>query len=224
MSSVGNTIGYAGYVWDPALGGAASGQFLARHRWYSPNLGRWTSRDPIGYADGMNLYGYVGGMPLMLVDPMGLLSWGEFWRGETKLHSWVADKVVQPVFGTDKLATMSDTEAYVVGIGVPVAVGVTAGAAMYAGGCVAAANAGTGAWSAMGAANIAPHGLHFSVRSAGTWFVASPAKSMWFRMNGAPQVSIPFYARNASALPHAYKKSGGGNCLCEMAKVVWKAL
>lgn len=33
--------------------------------------GRWMSRDPIGYAGGVNLYGYVGNGPVVGVDPSG---------------------------------------------------------------------------------------------------------------------------------------------------------
>ena len=46
-----------------------------RARYYSPNTGRFLSRDPIGYADSMNLYEYVDSRPGILVDPYGLLSW-----------------------------------------------------------------------------------------------------------------------------------------------------
>ncbi len=42
-------------------------------RWYDPELGRWLSRDPIGYDGGDNLYGYCGGDPLGFADPNGLL-------------------------------------------------------------------------------------------------------------------------------------------------------
>jgi uncharacterized protein RhaS with RHS repeats len=43
-----------------------------RHRVLDPESGRWLQRDPIGYAGGSNLYGYVGDVPHFGVDPMGL--------------------------------------------------------------------------------------------------------------------------------------------------------
>lgn len=38
---------------------------------YHPNLGRFIQRDPLEYADGMNLYEYTRGNPLMHADPNG---------------------------------------------------------------------------------------------------------------------------------------------------------
>ena len=49
-----------------------TGLVLATQRWYSPNMMRWISRDPIGYEGGVNLYEYVGGRPIRFVDPSGL--------------------------------------------------------------------------------------------------------------------------------------------------------
>ena len=40
---------------------------------YDPTVGRWTTKDPIGFAGGdTNLYAYVGGNPMSYIDPSGL--------------------------------------------------------------------------------------------------------------------------------------------------------
>jgi hypothetical protein len=40
--------------------------------YYAPPLGRWITRDPIGYEGSQwNLYEYVGGKPTMATDPTG---------------------------------------------------------------------------------------------------------------------------------------------------------
>ncbi|WP_218932090.1 RHS repeat-associated core domain-containing protein [Adhaeretor mobilis] len=50
----------------------STGLQLNRNRFYASHLGRWVNRDPIGYDGGtLNLYEYVGGMPLMMLDPNG---------------------------------------------------------------------------------------------------------------------------------------------------------
>lgn len=41
-------------------------------RWYDGSLGRFVSRDPIGFGGGPNLYGYVGQNPIKRFDPFGL--------------------------------------------------------------------------------------------------------------------------------------------------------
>jgi uncharacterized protein RhaS with RHS repeats len=44
-----------------------------RARYYDPRVGRFTTKDPIGFAGGdTNLYAYVMNDPVNLVDPMGL--------------------------------------------------------------------------------------------------------------------------------------------------------
>lgn len=42
-----------------------------RARQYSAELGRFTSRDPIGFAGGINLYAYTENSPLNYVDRFG---------------------------------------------------------------------------------------------------------------------------------------------------------
>ncbi|MBI5424118.1 MAG: RHS repeat-associated core domain-containing protein [Opitutae bacterium] len=49
-----------------------SGTLYYGLRYYSPGTGRWLSRDPIGEAGGLNLYGMVGNNPINLFDPFGL--------------------------------------------------------------------------------------------------------------------------------------------------------
>jgi RHS repeat-associated protein len=57
---------YTGHFWH-----AQSGLNLAVFRAYDPNTGRWISRDPVGIADGTNLYSYVKNNTLNLSDPLG---------------------------------------------------------------------------------------------------------------------------------------------------------
>jgi len=54
-----------------------SGLLLAAYREYSPVLGRWISRDPIGEKGGINLYGYVRNSPIGRIDRLGLQESGE---------------------------------------------------------------------------------------------------------------------------------------------------
>jgi RHS repeat-associated protein len=59
---------YTGREWD------ASAQLqYNRARYYDPNLGKWISMDPMGFAAGdANLYRYVGNAPTNATDPSGL--------------------------------------------------------------------------------------------------------------------------------------------------------
>jgi RHS repeat-associated protein len=40
-------------------------------RYYAPWLGRWVACDPAGIGDGLNLFGYVNGNPIRLIDAKG---------------------------------------------------------------------------------------------------------------------------------------------------------
>ena len=46
-----------------------SGFYYHGARYYAPWLGRWMSCDPKGIAAGPNLYAYVRGNPVRLIDP-----------------------------------------------------------------------------------------------------------------------------------------------------------
>ena len=58
---------YAGHRYDPE-----TKLVYMRARFYSVAIGRFLSPDPIGYADGFNLYTYVANSPLNFIDPTGL--------------------------------------------------------------------------------------------------------------------------------------------------------
>ena len=49
----------------------ASGLYYYRARYYSVDMGRFVSEDPIGLLGGLNTYAYVGGNPVSYVDPTG---------------------------------------------------------------------------------------------------------------------------------------------------------
>jgi RHS repeat-associated protein len=49
-----------------------TGLYLAPFRAYDARLGRWLSRDPLGFADGPNVYAYVLNNPVNFWDSLGL--------------------------------------------------------------------------------------------------------------------------------------------------------
>ncbi|WP_374035507.1 RHS repeat domain-containing protein [Bdellovibrio bacteriovorus] len=65
-------FGFAGGLFDPDTGLV---RFGARD--YDPEIGRWTSKDPILFAGlQTNLYGYTFNDPVNFIDPTGTVGWG----------------------------------------------------------------------------------------------------------------------------------------------------
>jgi RHS repeat-associated protein len=60
------------FAWTAQRYDAGVGLYAFPFRSYSPALGRFLQRDPLGYIDGPNLYEYARSMPTVLTDPMGL--------------------------------------------------------------------------------------------------------------------------------------------------------
>lgn len=52
-----------------------TGLYYYRARYYSPELQRFVSEDPIGLWGGINFFVYVGNSPVSLRDPSGLAFW-----------------------------------------------------------------------------------------------------------------------------------------------------
>ena len=59
-SCVNNPYQYTSQRYDPE-----TGWLYYKNRYYDTDLGRFISRDPLKYADGLNLYEYVGNNPLL---------------------------------------------------------------------------------------------------------------------------------------------------------------
>ncbi|MBK8939706.1 MAG: hypothetical protein IPM79_19315 [Polyangiaceae bacterium] len=82
-------FGFAGGLYDPATGLV---RFGARD--YDAETGRWTTKDPIRFGGGVNLFVYGGGDPIRFLDPTGfdavavgleILEWGSRLGGASRL-------------------------------------------------------------------------------------------------------------------------------------------
>ena len=65
------TYTFTGKPWESEIG-----QYYFPYRYYSPDAGRWLTRDPLGMVDGPNLYVYVRGSAVNYSDPLGQSAWG----------------------------------------------------------------------------------------------------------------------------------------------------
>ncbi len=89
---VANELLFAGEDFDPN-----TGLLYLRARYYDLAIGTFLSKDPSGFADGLNLYAYVANNPVNVVDPSGLRSLrDDIWRyGFTLLTSGLTGAATQ---------------------------------------------------------------------------------------------------------------------------------
>jgi RHS repeat-associated protein len=73
-----------------------TGMYFYRARYYDSKVGRFVTKDPIGFKGGINVYAYVGNNAVNRIDPMGLddgWSWygGWPWNGSPIPGYWEQD-------------------------------------------------------------------------------------------------------------------------------------
>lgn len=89
-STVDNDYLYTGRRLD-----TETGLMYYRARYYDASLGRFINRDPIGYGDGMNPYLYVGGNPVLYLDPSGLEKWSFVKQDGADIDGVVTDEEIE---------------------------------------------------------------------------------------------------------------------------------
>jgi RHS repeat-associated protein len=106
-------------------------------RSYDPKIGKWLTPDPLGFADGINLYAYVHNNPMNLVDPYGLwaeglTSWYQhakqfghsFYRGFIDDTTWGASNYM---LGDHNISSTMEKFGYYAGTGSSMAAGLVYG-------------------------------------------------------------------------------------------------
>lgn len=67
-------------------------------RAYSPDLGRWLNRDPIGERGGLNRYGYAQNSPVNMIDPLGLDALDDFLQSAADASAGFGDTITSVPF------------------------------------------------------------------------------------------------------------------------------
>ena len=100
-------FGFAGGLKDVDTGLVRFG-----YRDYDPRTGRWSARDPIGFAGGdTNLYGYVSNDPLGFIDPTGeFANWAIGFAAGA-----VGDVVIQLAFNGGDISKVNWTTVAIAG-------------------------------------------------------------------------------------------------------------
>ncbi len=69
---IASTVGVPRFLYTGQRYFGSPGVYYYKARIYHPKYGRFLQPDPIGYGDGMNIYGYVKSDPVNFIDPSGL--------------------------------------------------------------------------------------------------------------------------------------------------------
>jgi RHS repeat-associated protein len=92
-----------------------SGLVFMRNRYYHPQLGRFISQDPIGFAGGLNLYAYCSNDPINFTDPLGLYQTGSYLGDVGQIFAGYGD-ALNPVNAVNGMIGLGDV-AYRCGLG-----------------------------------------------------------------------------------------------------------
>ncbi|MFP4028574.1 MAG: RHS repeat-associated core domain-containing protein [Candidatus Brocadiia bacterium] len=109
-SVVGNPYMFQGRRLD-----AETGLYYYRNRYYSAALGRFVTRDPMGYEDAYNLYLFVGNVPTTVTDPKGLKidkieSCNKVWKNRLKRAAKTAEVAMNKMDSFFALPTLEAME------------------------------------------------------------------------------------------------------------------
>ncbi len=118
-SKYGNPFMWTGQAFDQN-----TRQYHFWARAYSPHLGRWLQRDPLGYVDGVSLYEYVCSDPMGFVDSLGLYNFG----GLNMMHTEIGKK--EAGMTSEELAEYQRGHA-MFGVGMVAGLGAGAGSAIH---------------------------------------------------------------------------------------------
>jgi RHS repeat-associated protein len=91
-SAYGLTTLFQGRTWHEELG-----LYHYRARWYSPELGDFLERDPLGYVDSPNLYQFLNRNPVNFLDPFGESLIISIFAGRSRLDNDMLERIRQGV-------------------------------------------------------------------------------------------------------------------------------
>ena len=81
--------------------------YYMRARYYDATVGRFISEDPTGFDGGdVNLYAYVAGNPIMLIDPLGLCNNSAWWDPK----NYISTSLSYSLLGQGKQINTDKTE------------------------------------------------------------------------------------------------------------------